>query len=476
MSRITGLYDREQDVELQHVANAKKAEIISQSDNAANAIKEQNTEHEAIAAKVGGGDYTAQRAQYESWLQSSALTKTMPPEVIAAKMLKWEQDVQRGVVVAGYENPDPVIRRQTIEQLTTGKGPLDLSKLDADEIGRLRTTALETDKKLTSLQEVQNFNGDIHHTKQVFDQPPFKNVDGTPNQAARNAAFEDDNWLIKNGYVTKDPSTGELIPDYVRAEDAKKYFMGEDRDANLAAKKKADDIRDQALTMMATGGLAKGMQFALQHIKELQAAGTDYFPQIISAYKGWTNEGIQQYNEGMRTQEFQWTKERHELEDRGAQTMLGFEDRIGKGEIIDYSEVISSATKKQMSWPQAAKIQEDIKHSTQDADYGNGLAIINGATALGVAKQTELQGKYRDAVRQQHLTGKQAIDKANELVKEGNDAHSTHLIRNLYNVLTGGVVIPPTTAPTTQVTPARPKGVPDNAVWNPATKTWQLPQ
>ena len=106
MSRILGIHDQEQDVELQSVVNAKKAQIIGIQDAAANAVKKTTTEQEAINLGSAGQDWTKPRAQYEAWLHASALTKTMPPEVIAHDMLEWDAAVEAGNIETklGSEN------------------------------------------------------------------------------------------------------------------------------------------------------------------------------------------------------------------------------------------------------------------------------------------------------------------------------------------------------------------------------------
>ena len=134
MSRILGIHDQEQDVELQSVVNAKKAQIIGIQDAAANAVKKTTTEQEAINLGSAGQDWTKPRAQYEAWLHASALTKTMPPEVIAHDMLEWDVAVEAGNIETklGSENLQVVQDTLTDLRLHPNKYPhLDQAQINA---------------------------------------------------------------------------------------------------------------------------------------------------------------------------------------------------------------------------------------------------------------------------------------------------------------------------------------------------------
>lgn len=475
LARQLALYRQQQEVEIQNNVNAKKADIITKSDHTANKVLFDSSTQEAINIRMGGGNDSGVKAAFDAKTQSSVhVIGSMFPQEQAAVMQSWEKTVEAGVLDAKANSPNPLVRRQLIEQLKSGKGPVDTSKLDRGEINKFLTHAEETDKRLTALGEVQDFNSDIHNLKQTFNAAPYTNGDGTPNLANRHSALDDDKFLLEHGIVTKDPTTGAMIPDYVRAEKASGYFNAEARDSNIAAKKTADDIRDQALLMMATGHIGQGMQFAVKHIHELQAAGTDYFPQIISAGKGWEAEGRSEAREGRDEQRFQWSKDRQDTEDRGYQTMMGLQERIDKGEVINNGELVNKAIHKEMSFAQAAKIQQDASHSSQDADYANGLAIINAAAGTDLKAGAELQDKYRKAVKEQHLTGKQAIDKAKEITED----HSENKLYKMFKSIgTSFGLLTPDASTTTPAAMTAPTGGKDygDAGGKPDGSTGALP-
>ena len=476
MARVLGIYSQQQDVELQHVVNVKKADLITRGDHAAIDTLYDTSTRQAINTKVGGGNTAPIESAFGLKVDNSVhVVGSMTPEEGELLKNKWKLDVQKGVLEAGIENPNPSIRQQTIDQLRTGKGPLDLSLLDQGEINKFLDHAQEVNSRITRQQEVQNFNGTYNNLHQVFRQAPYVDGQGTPNYSTQRAALDDDGFLMRNGIVTQD-ANGKVVPNYVMAKQLRAELKSEEADYSDEAKKSADKYRDEIETEFAVNHIAKGLALARQHLPDFEKAKVDYYPQIVNQAKSWTEFQISEARAARAEHTAEQAQERQDIIDRGYTTMGQLQQRFLSGETLDYDrDIFPNVVNKQMNPQQASEVWQAIERSEKDPDFNAGMTII-GNSSLDLATKAKVQGDYSKQFRQENLKGNAAIDRAQKLVDQAGQHTTRNLIMNLYNVLTGGVVIPPTTAPTTQVTPARPKGVPDNAVWNPATKTWQLPQ
>lgn len=479
LARQLGLFRQQQDVELQNVVNARKAGLIQKGDDAANETLYEKSKKDAISSVIAGGDSSVAEAQLKGKLDASVhVMGTLTPQQEDAILQKFRKDVQGGVLDARINDPNPLVRKQTIDQLKDGKGSLDLSALDKGELNKYLTHAEHVDKSLTELAEVQNLNADIANTTEVFKSAPYVDANGTPNFDNIMSSLKDGKFLIEHGIYTTDPNTGKPIPDYVRGAKIESYYKGSEADYFLAAKQKADQYRDEIYDQFAQGHIAAGLNMARQHAADFQKAKVDYFPQIVGSAKGWQYEQMAEWRFGKAEERAARDDKIRAAEEKGFGTQDQLLQRITNGEELDFHRDIESQVHAgNMTNKQGHEIWYDYNQTLRSPDYQNGLYIIN-SSALPVEDKVKVANEFRRTYRQGGLTGDKAADKAKELVEGGNKKATDGMMKHLMYSLTGGTYGTPwpasTPAPATP--PPRPKGVPDNAVWNPATKTWQLPQ
>ena len=436
LSRQLAIFGAEQDVQLQNTVNGRKATLIQKGDDASNETLFNKSLQEAINTKVGGGDPSAQRAQLKGKLDASVhVMGTMLPAQEEAILQKFDQGVQAGVLEASINNPNPVVRRQTIDQLKTGKGSLDLSTLDAGEINKYLTHAEETDKRITQLQEVQNENGDINNVLQTAKQPPFTDAQGITNYDTLRASLNDPKFVEAQGMVTTDPATGKVIPDMIRAEKVRSYLGAAEQDNLAQAKKKADQDRDEIYDMFAKGNISGGLNLARQKLPDFQKAKVDYFPQIVSGAKSWQAEQRAEARFARSEARDEEIDKQRAIEEKGLTTSDQIFQRISNGDELDFNRDIESEVHKgNLTNKQAHELWYDYNQSTKNPDYQNGLGIINSSPLDAVTK-AKTATEFRKSYRQGGLTGNQVTDKAKGLVDDAGEKSTTNVFQWIRNKL-----------------------------------------
>ena len=261
VSRALDMYRQRIDLEMQHTTNARKATIITEQDKAANQLLGQKSLQEAITAERMGGDPKAARTKFELQLQSSVAHGTMTEQDLQLHMQKWDEELQKGVLEAGINSPDPAERKQVIEQLKTGKGKLDLSLLDEGTRNNLLTHAIETDHRLTTLSETANLNAGLNAVHQAFQSPEYVN-----NYPGQLKALGDENFLKTHGIVTADGT-----PDWVTAEKMRSYVTADHATNEEVLSQEADKIINQWSDLVARGDYSKASRLVLQNTQQLQA-------------------------------------------------------------------------------------------------------------------------------------------------------------------------------------------------------------
>ena len=226
VSRVLQMYSDSEDARVQNLGNAKKADIITKSDDAATAILGQMYKQEAVAERLGGGDGSVAEGKYELALRSSEAHGTMLPAVANAKLAAWHQDVQIGAVEARMNDPDPAMRQELIRDLKAGKGPL-VTGLPESMRTQMLTAAESRDRMLTNLGETQDVNSVFSNLLGYFQSHP--NMFSEPE--SKMGALENPDILKSIGAVTKDgkpdfvmghklgPLVAPVVADEVRAQE-----------------------------------------------------------------------------------------------------------------------------------------------------------------------------------------------------------------------------------------------------------------
>jgi len=126
-----------------------------------------------------------------------------------------------------------------------------------------------------------------------------------------------------------------------------------------------------------------------------------------------------------------------------------------------------------MTRTQAERVQAHMK-ALKSADYNYNATKIVNTPGLDDATKAKITSDLLDAKMQQNLQGSAMNQFTDKMIEDHTKKATSSWIDNWW----GGISKPPTHGSMTQppTSPARPKGVPDNAVWNPTTKTWQIQQ
>ena len=135
LARQLALYRQQQEVEIQNNVNAKKADIITKSDHAANKTLLESSAREAINAKSGGGDISPIRAATEAKLQASVhVMGTLLPEQVKALMNDWDKEVESGYIDAQLSSDNVQTIQNTVNDMRQNPGnypQLDKAELNA---------------------------------------------------------------------------------------------------------------------------------------------------------------------------------------------------------------------------------------------------------------------------------------------------------------------------------------------------------
>lgn len=480
LSRQLGIYRQQEDVEIRGTVNAKKADIITKTDKAANEVLGQSALQNAITTKVGGGDPTAAREQFNLQLQSSVMHGTMLPEQYQVEMQHWDKEYQKGVILAKINSGDPATRQYAIKQLSSGGGELEHSMLSAEEIGQLRTHAVDTDHSLSEKEEAGNLNGALNVKAEAFASPEYKHPDGTPDYEAREKALQDGNWLKSHGIVTPDGKPNYVMAEKMQADDARQWQMHEkvQRDKDEAVLEKYSPMiydPKKPLTIAQIENLPKTDGASSRAVNQLKTA-------LFQAQR----QARVLRNEERSLNLAERQQKRRELEDKSVATSLTLADRMAKGDVLDYNnDILEPISKGQMTEADGAKVWHMYKDSDQYPEIGEGIGIIGAAykampnTPENNRKAADDRDAFLKTVKEKNLHGSAILQEAQSIAEHNGKKATSGILDNFFkNFSAYGPMAAGRNQPATSSTkpPERPKSVPANAVWNPETRTWQLKQ
>src|ERR1017187_1889091 len=436
LSRELAIFNQQQKVELQHTVNAKKADIITKTDQAANVVLGQKSLQDAITTKIGGGDPTVARGQYDLELQSSVAHGTMNPEQAVEAMQHWDKEYQKGVILAKINSGDPTVRQYAIKQLTAGGGELEHSMLSAEDIGQLRTHAVDTDHSLMEKEEAGNLNGALNIKAEAFSSPEYKNPDGTPNYEAREKALQDSDWLKSHGIVTPDGKPNYVMAEKMQEDDARQWSMHQ----------KVQRDKDEAV-------LEKYSPQLYDPKHPLSIAQIEALPQTDGASSRSVNQlktalfQEQRQARAMRNEErslglAERQQKRRELEDKSIATSLTLADKMAKGDVIDYnSDILEPISKGQMTEADGAKVWHMYKDSDQYPEIGEGIGII-ASTFKSMPSTPENNRKAADArdsllktVKEKNLHGAAILKEAQDIAEQTGKQATKGLIQKMWEGL-----------------------------------------
>ena len=449
LARELGIFRQQQDVELQHTVNAKKAQIISESDKAANLVLGQKSLQQAITTTMGGGSGEVDRKQFELQLESSVSHGTMTPQERDEALLKWDREYQKGVILAHINSPEQAVRQDTIKQLSEGGGALPHSMLGAEEIVQLRTHAVDTDHSLTQKEEAGSLNGALNIKAEAFASPEFHNADGTPNFEAREKALESGQWLKDHNIVTPDGKPNFVMAQKLMEDDAHQWQMHQkvqrDRDEEVL-EKYSPMIYDprHPLTIAQIENLPQTDGASSRAVNQLKTAL--FQQQRESRAEARAERGLALEERRER---------REKLQDQSVATSLSLTERMANGDVIDYNrDIMDPISKGKMTPEDGAKVWRMYKDSDQYPQIGEGIGII-AATFKALPSTPENNRKAADArdsflktVKEKNLHGADILQEAQRVAQETGNAQTGSFIQRMWQNITHG--------PTGGGTPTKP--------------------
>jgi hypothetical protein len=448
LARELAIYRQQEDVELQHTVNAKKADIITKADHAANQVLGEKSLQTAITTKVGGGDPSIARTQFDMQLQSSVHNGTLLPQQHDAMMQQWDKDYQKGVILAKINSGDPATRQYAIKQLSSGGGELEHSMLSAEELGQLRTHAVDTDHSLTEKEEAGSLNGALNVKAEAFASPEYKHPDGTPDYEAREKSLQDPEWLKSHGIVTPDGKPNYVMAEKMQEDDARQWQMHQkvQRDKDEEVLEKYSPVLydpKHPLTIAQIEALPQTDGASSRAVNQLKTA----------LFQEQRNARVLRNEERSLNLEERRQK-RQELEDRSTATSLNLANRMANGDVLDYNnDILTPISKGQMTEADGAKVWRMYKDSDQFPEIGEGVGMINDVfkampkTPENDRKAVDAHDALLKAVRDKNLHGADILQEAQRIAEGTGRAATKNFIERIWDTIASGPIAAGTSAP-----------------------------
>jgi len=469
LGQMVNLAWQQAQVQFQGKVNEHKAHIIVAGTHAADAVNEEKTIQQAISV----GDSKTFRDRYEMGLRAGEQSGVYSPQVVDEMLLAWDRKYQKGRILAQINSPSSLVRQDVIKQLSMGGGSLEHSALNAEELGQLYTHAVDTDHSLTQKEEASSLNGALNIASEWFSSPEYKHPDGTPDDEAIQKALTDGKQLVDHGITTPDGKPNFVMADKIDEHYARLWNMNQkvQRDKDEAVLEKYSPMiydPNHPLTIARIEALPQTDGASSRAVNQLKTA---LFQEQRQA-KVLRNEERSLNLEERRLK-------RQELEDRSTATSLALTDRMAKGDPIDFNkDILEPVSKGQLTPEEGKRVWSMYKDSDQYPEIGEGVGIIAAPfkampdTPENHRKAADARDSFLKAVKDKNLHGADILKEAQSIAEHNGKAATSNILDNMFNLLHGIAPIP---APKTTA-PVRPKGVPDNAVWNPTTRTWQIQQ
>lgn len=418
LARSLGLYRQQQDVEIQGTVNAKKADIITKSDRAANELLGQKSLNDAITTTVGGGDPSIPRAQFTLQLQSSVAHGTMLPNQAKAVMEQWDQDYEKGLIEAYSNSPSPATRKQNIANLKAGDS---IPHLDKATTNALLTKAMSRDRELTNLAESQDYNEATNHFDQLTKGWEYE---------SKVKALEDGDWLKNNGFVDE---SGQ--PDRKKAD-----MLLEEADRQENRKRKIQTDKDNEVIDKYVDQADSGKMSDSQIDQQVRQDGGS--PKASATLRSVLRQHVREARSDAREDRAEARAKRQDAALNGQGTSADLYRRMSEGGSIDpITDIWDKVDSGDMSVAQAKSVQAAYKKA-QHEDFSSNLRKIQ-TEVPDKDTQGKLSQQLTDAVNQQNLQGKAMSDFTDKLLKEHAEQHATGLIQRLWNSITSGSIAQP---------------------------------
>ena len=443
LARSLGLYRMQQDVEIQGTVNAKKADIITKSDKASNEVLYGKSQQDAINTTIGGGNPAVARDKFELQLQSSVAHGTMLPAQADAVMQQWDQDYEKGMVDAYANSPDPNVRKGNIQNL---KSSDSYPHLDAATKNALITKSESRDREITNLHEAEDLNSSSARFNQITDGWDYDHkINATTN----------DKWAKDNGFVDINGNPNRKILDKI----------GEDVDRQETRARKVQTDKDNDVVEKYMTDVSNGKMSETDIQRAVMKDGGS--PKAVT-YLNNLRKDIIKTNLELGSLSLQQQSLKRQLWQDQSFEQLGVIQRDIANGVRHSREEINSMVGRgpgKLSSQQAAEAIRMTESYETDPINKPYYSIIYNSSALDDKTRGEAISELDKYVQQNPKSTSAEKQRAvNEILEPRNIERINKSLDSL-----GDVFNPK------QNTPQKPGGVPDNAVWNPKTRTWQLP-
>ncbi len=456
--------------------------------------KELNTYNNTVDVKTAQlTEQFNKGALFDSQLHAENEAATEPSidgkeRIWAIQDAKTDMMVKNGTVRADEgEVQKKLLRSRTIQtEVARASNPLNPPEIMQTEMERLKEYAGRNYVAPEELERLQD------HLATSYERAVTRaeNTDVSKQVDAMLARVQSDPTL-------KDQTTGHI--DYLEA--AKR--VGEDPDIPLKAKKEAQQVFEQQ------DAIQKRMraEYDMKSMDELEPRiGDAQNPLTRSEVRNralltpanpkWISHEteaalVRTMNQTDRENRAENTARRMELRQETASDSAGLMQELlsSPGYLTDRSELYQGEYAKLTKGDRATVWA--AKNVGNSKEYQEAFRVMKASTIYPPTDEGNIQfardaEKLRQTVEEKKLTGSQITDEAARMiapkVEEQKKGFVKSLLDNIFpiarSIVTGKSVDATTLkapAATAATAPARPKGVPDSAVWNEGARQWQIP-
>ena len=435
LARQLHIFGQQADVQLQSTVNARKATIIQHSDQAANEVLYKSAVQEAVNIAVANGDPKLALDKLDAKLQSSVhILGTMYPDQADKIMQQAHKDVDKGIIKAKSNSPDPAVRKQLIDQLRAGTG---YPNLDDADINAALSAAEKRDRELTNLRTSEDYNTAVNH---------FDELTAGWTYDGKVQALSNGKWLKDNGFVDENGQ-----PDRKTAD---KLLEEADRQETRARKIQSD--KDNEIISKHSYAADTGKLSAPQIDRIVREEGGS--PKAASTLKSALHQHLSEVHAEYRFGEYVARAgergDRRHAREAGEKTQADLFRRLSNGESINMDSVWDAVDAGEMTTTQARKVESHMT-ALQNAAYRDNSQRIANAPGLDDKTKTEMALKLLEAKDQQNLQGNAMREFTDKMLKDAGEKQTTNYIEKWWNSLTGKSA-PQTPAVTPSVS-AQPK-------------------
>lgn len=297
---------------------------------------------------------------------------------------------------------------------------------------------------------------------------------------------------VKNDPTLKDPATREFDPmaaakkvdDDPSIPTSVKKYVRQELEEEAGATQKLQNDQDQKMLDDLEPKVESGqLTFAELTKRENLAPGQpNWIPRRVADHLLTRAAQIQRENRVENTQQRMLL--RQEAAEASAEQMRFL--MASPGYLTDESELYQGdnlkLSKADRATVWAAKNIKNVREY-QDAYKIMASSSVYPQTDEGNAKLARDAATLRRTVDEKHLVGPQIIQAAYDIVHPQEETQNRETVKRILDSIpafiksvVGGQPFTPKVSTGSATQPSRPKGVPDNAVWNAEARQWQLPQ